>query len=218
MNGRALGKALLPAGIAYSVLLHLSIQKGVTDNGQLLLLSLPLLAAGTWVLVRSISPCWRVPALLGLSALVYALVRGQYMRAGMIAADGMWHASMNMFMLWLFGRTLMPGRDPLISQVARCLEGGDLPPALAAYTRKVTIAWSAFFAAQLLASALLYSLAPLPVWSLFINVLNPPLIVLMFAGEYAIRLRCHPGHARNSISQIVDAFTRNLAAARSRSR
>ncbi len=216
MNGRLPGKALVPACIAYSVMLHLAILKGVTDSGRLALLSLPLLAGGSWVAVRLVPARWRLPALVALAAGVYVLVQGQHLRTGMIAADGMWHASMNLFMLWLFGRTLSQGREPLISRVARYLEGGDLPAPLAAYTRNVTIAWTVFFAAQLLASVLLYTLAPLPVWSLFINVLNTPLIVLMFAVEYAIRLWRHPGHARNSVSQVVDAFTRNLATPRNK--
>lgn len=214
MTVRFLGKAVVPACIAYSLLLHLSILKGVTDSGQLMLLSLPLLAGGSWALLRALPGRWRVPAGLALAALVYALVQGQHLRAGMIAADGMWHASMNLFMLWFFGRTLAQGRVPLISQVARYLEGGVLSPELALYTRNVTLAWTVFFSAQLLGSALLYSFAPLPVWSLFINVLNTPLIVAMFAGEYAIRAWRHPGHARNSVARVVEAFTRSLAASR----
>jgi uncharacterized membrane protein len=218
MNGGVLGKAAVPACIAYSVLLHLSILRGVTDSGHLLLLSLPLIAGASWALLRSVPARWRVPVLLALAVLVCALVQGQHLRAGMIAADGMWHASMNLFLLWLFGRTLAEGRVPLVSQLARHFEGGELSPALAAYTRKVTIAWALFFAAQLLTSALLCGFAPLPVWSLFINVLNAPLIALMFAGEYVIRIWRHPGHARASVAQVVDAFTRNLGTSRSEGR
>ncbi len=218
MNGSVLGKAIVPACIAYPVLLHLSILRGVTDSGHLLLLALPLIAGGSWALLRSVPARWRVPVLLVLAGLVYALVQGRHLHAGMIAADGVWHASMNLFLLWVFGRTLAEGRVPLISQIARHLEGGELSPALAAYTRKVTIAWALFFAAQLLTSALLYGFAPLPAWSLFINVLNAPLIALMFAGEYVIRIWRHPGHARTSIAQVVDAFSRNLRTSRTEGR
>lgn len=218
MNTRGMEKALVPAGIAYSLLMHLAIVKGVTDAGHLLLLALPPLAAGGWLVLRAASATWRPLAALGLAGLVYLLVEGHYLRSGMIAADGLSHASVNFFMLWLFGGTLRRGGDPLISRVARHLEGGVLSPALAAYTRNVTIAWTVFFAAQLLASALLYALAPLPVWSLFINVLNVPLIALMFAVEYLIRMRHHPAHARKPVSQVFDAFTRNLAEARGKGR
>ncbi len=47
-----------------------------------------------------------------------------------------------------FALTLRPGREPLITCMARRLHGG-LDAELAAYTRKVTISWSLFFASQL---------------------------------------------------------------------
>lgn len=218
MNTRVMGQALVPAGIAYSVLLHLAILEGITDRAHLLLLSLPLLVAGAWLLLRALAAKWRPFVALALAALVYALAEGQYLRSGMIAADGITHASMNFFMLWLFGSTLRPGSEPLISRVARHLEGGELSPALAAYTRNVTLAWTVFFAAQLTTSAVLYTFAPLPAWSLFINVLNAPLIALMFGAEFLIRVWRHPAHARQPVARVVDAFARNVADVRSERR
>ena len=106
----------------------------------------------------------------------------------------------------------------MISRIARHLEGGALSPPLARYTRNVTLAWTVFFAAQLLTSALLYCLAPLTVWSLFVNVLNAPLIAVMFGTEYLIRLWRHPAHARKPVAQVMDAFSRNLADARNKGR
>ncbi len=213
-----MGKALVPAGIAYSVLMHLAIRQGVTDSGHLLLLSLPLFVGGGWLLTRSLGAKWRPLAMLALAGLVYALADGEYLRSGMIAADGITHAAMNFFLLWLFGTTLRQGSEPLISRVARHLEGGELSRSLAAYNRNVTLAWTVFFAAQLLISALLYAFAPLPAWSLFINVLNAPLIALMFAVEYVIRVWRHPAHARQPVARVVEAFTRNVADLRNKGR
>lgn len=211
---RYLGVGVVVASIAYSLLLYFVIRSGSVSSLQLLLSMLPLLLAGGWAAWRAVSPGWRPLVLASGLALVYGLFVGDYLRQGLIAADGVWHATMNAFMLLLFGRTLLPGRTPLISQVARILEQGELSRVTSDYTRKVTQAWSLFFMAQLLGSALLYLLAPVAIWSLFVNVLNAPLIALMFAAEYFVRLLFHPEQARNSIPQVIGAFSRQMTASR----
>ena len=209
-----LGVGVVVGCVAYSLVLHFTVLQGEKNGLQVLLVLLPLLLWVCWMALRAVSATWRPAVIVSFAALAYTLVAGQHAWLGLIAADGMWHASMNAFMLWLFGRTLLPGRLPLISQVARHLNDGELTPAVAAYTRRVTLAWSLFFAAQLLGSALLYLFAPLAAWSLFVNVLNTPLIALMFAAEYLVRLLLHPDQARNSIPQVIGAFTRHFAAPR----
>ena len=106
--------------------------------------------------------------------------------AGLIAASGLSHACIHVSLLLLFARSLRPGRTALITGLATRLRG-PLTPAMLAYTRSVTKAWCVFFVLQLAASAVLLAVAPRPVWSLFVNVLDGPSVVLMFAGEYAIR-------------------------------
>lgn len=210
-----LGKGLvLLACITYPILIHLFIIKSEMGGMQLLLVMLPLLLWACWVAIRSFGVKWWPIVLASLVLLVYYLVAGQHMRDGLVAFDGMWHASMNLFMLWFFGRTLRRGKEPLISQVSRYLNGGVLIPEIAVYTRNVTIAWSVFFAAQLLTSAVLYLFAALAVWSLFINVLSTPLLATMFTGEYIIRFFLHPDHSRNSILKVIEVFTRNFAASK----
>jgi uncharacterized membrane protein len=46
------------------------------------------------------------------------------------------------------------------------------------------------------ASALLFALAPLGVWSLFANLLTLPLVAAMFVAEFLVRMRVCPelGH------------------------
>lgn len=212
---RHLGKGLvLLAVISYPVLLHMFILKGELDWWRMLLVLLPLLLWALWMAARWVGAKWLPLLAASLAALVYYLAAGQHLRYGLIAFDGVSHASMNLFMLWFFGRTLPQGREPLVSQISRHLNGGALPPEIAGYTRAVTIAWSLFFAAQLLGSALLYLFAPLAAWSLFVNVLNAPLLGLMFIGEYIIRVLLHPDHARNSILQVIEVFTKNFAVTR----
>jgi uncharacterized membrane protein len=107
----------------------------------------------------------------------------------------------------LFGRTLLQGREPLITGVARRVHG-VLTPEIAAYTRRVTQAWCGFFAAQIVVSGLLFAFAPLEIWSLFVGVLNFPLVALMFCGEYLYRVMRYPDHPRTSIANAVRAFSK----------
>ena len=85
-----------------------------------------------------------------------------------------------------FGRTLLPGRQPLISGLAS-LERGELEPELARYTRRLTAIWSAFFFVMAVLSAALAVLADAETWSLFTNGVNYLLMALLFVGEYAYR-------------------------------
>lgn len=102
------------------------------------------------------------------------------------AMAGLPHALAYSALLFGFGYSLMPGREAVLTRVVQAARG-PLPPELVAHTRRVTFAWCCFFAAQLLASLLLYLLAPIEVWSFFINVLNLPLILLMFLAELVYR-------------------------------
>lgn len=99
----------------------------------------------------------------------------------------------NIALLSLFGRTLLPGAIPLVSRIAS-LWRGPLDQMVAMYTRRVTIAWSIFFALMVVESIMLALFAPLPVWSLFTNFLNYVLILLFFLIEYQMRLYCLPNH------------------------
>jgi uncharacterized membrane protein len=96
--------------------------------------------------------------------------------------------------LWLFARSLAPGREPLVTAIARICRDRALPPALVGYTRQVTIAWCVFLALVIGVLAALALVASLEAWSFFANVLAWPLVALMFAAEYAFRRFRHRGH------------------------
>ena len=110
-----------------------------------------------------------------------------------------------LFLLWLFGRTLRAGRQPLITRLATHVHG-ELPAEIARYTRRVTWAWCVFFAAMTLASMLLFVFEPLSIWSVFNNLLNLPLVVAMYLGEYAWRLWRYPNFSHASIASVFRAF------------
>jgi uncharacterized membrane protein len=126
-----------------------------------------------------------------LAVVVGAIGLAWYFSAGTSRAVFVPPLTMNLVLLWFFGRTLVPGREPLVTAIARFVRG-RLDPEVAVYTRRVTWAWCAFFAVNAAVSAALAALAPLAVWSLYTNVLAAPLFVLMFAGEYAYRRRRFP--------------------------
>jgi uncharacterized membrane protein len=91
-----------------------------------------------------------------------------------------------------FGRTLLPGRVALCTQLADKVHG-PLSPRELWYTRRVTAAWAAFFFAVTMVSLLLYALAPLRIWSAFINFCVLPLVVTLFLVEtMVVRRRVLP--------------------------
>jgi uncharacterized membrane protein len=101
-----------------------------------------------------------------------------------------------------FGYTLLPGHEAILTRVVGAVRG-PLPPEMILHTRRVTFAWCCFFAGQLLFSLLLYLYAPLEAWSFFINVLNLPLVVLMFVLEGLYRLYRFRDFPLDSVSDII---------------
>jgi uncharacterized membrane protein len=109
-------------------------------------------------------------------------------------------------MAWVFGRTLFPPHEDLITQLARRLHRNDFTSVIAAYTRKVTWAWTGFFLAMILISIVLFAAASLAAWSFFINVLYLPLLALMFVLEYAVRRYCLRGIHHLSIIKGIAVY------------
>jgi uncharacterized membrane protein len=200
---------LLLALVAYQYLVHMGVSSTEAGPGlRYALILLPLLAFAFWVVARSRHKALWLGALLATGALAWLLERRD--SVGLVAFNGISHAAACLFLLWYFGRTLAGGAEPLITRFARRVHG-TLSSGLEAYTRKLTAAWCVFFAAQLLVSASLYLFAPLDAWSIFVNLLNLPLVLLMFIGEWAYRVTRHPEHPRVSIGQAVRAFISDSA-------
>ncbi|HWK44513.1 MAG TPA: hypothetical protein VNT30_07320 [Stellaceae bacterium] len=204
------GKATVAVALTvYPVLIHASV---ATGKWTMLVLVLNLLQAAAVVtlLLRSRHPYrwWVVAGIALMVATTWYSARG-----GMIVASGARHAAVYIGMLALFGGTLLPGREALITIVARKVRGG-LPGDMVAYTRRVTWAWCWFFAAQLLGSLVLYLFASADTWSLFVNVLEWPLTVLMFACEYGYRLARFRHHSHGKIADLIRVFTAQAAAQR----
>jgi uncharacterized membrane protein len=55
----------------------------------------------------------------------------------------------------------------------------------------------------------LFVFATLGTWSLFINLLNLPLLALIFIGEYLYRVSRYPSYQHASIATTIQAFTKD---------
>jgi len=122
------------------------------------------------------------------------------------------HAGGNLLLAFVFGRTLAAGREPLCTRFARILHR-SLPPEVVEYTRRVTLAWTIFFATLATLSAGLYLGGFLAAWSALATMLSPVLVGLMFVVEYAVRLRALPNWERVGVLGGIRAFSRHFAAA-----
>jgi uncharacterized membrane protein len=148
---------------------------------------------------------WRALVFLAFAAFPFVAHFVLRDSLGAAAVAGLAHASAYLLLLWIFARTLGAGREPLVTRIARHVHGA-VPPDMARFTRTMTVAWCAFFAAQLLVSALLFAFATHDAWSLFVNLLDLPLLALMFALQQAFRALCFPHVPRVSVARIVKAF------------
>jgi uncharacterized membrane protein len=100
---------------------------------------------------------------------------------------------------WFFASTLRPGRESLITAVARAARP-DTPDYLLRYSRTLTVLWASLFAAMALWDGLLAAFAPQSWWSFMANLANYLLVGAFVVGEYVFRrLRfrdyAHPGFA-----------------------
>jgi uncharacterized membrane protein len=160
------------------------------------------------------SRSWKALAVLsfvGFEVLAHFTLRDSL---GVVAVSGLTHAAVNLFLLWYFASTLRTGEEAFVTRLARRVHG-FLEPEIAAFTRRVTVAWCAFFAGQVAVSMLLLAFAPLEVWSMFVNLINVPLIALMFAGEYLYRRLRFPNHPRTSIARMLRAYAEDAVESKS---
>jgi uncharacterized membrane protein len=111
-------------------------------------------------------------------------------------------------MAFSFGRSLFKGRVPLCTQLADKVHG-PLSAVELRYTRNVTLAWVIFFLLNAAVTCLLFEFAPLRIWSLFVNFLSLPLILLMFVAEYAVRRRVLPVGPRSGLIATLRVYFAN---------
>lgn len=92
----------------------------------------------------------------------------------------------NLALAWVFGRTLVRDRVPLISRFA-LMEQGTLSAEVASYTRMLTWLWTSLFLAAAGISLALALSGNHDAWSLFTNLVNYLLVGALFLGEFVYR-------------------------------
>lgn len=126
----------------------------------------------------------------------------QLFRASFITVAAVTHWAIYTGLLLTFAVTLRPGREALLTFMARRMHGA-ISEEVRIYTRRVTYVWCGFFAMQLVTSVALFFFAPLVAWSFFANVLDIPLVATMFVAEYIFRIHYLQNPPRHSLSAIL---------------
>jgi uncharacterized membrane protein len=108
----------------------------------------------------------------------------------------------------LFGRTLQPGQEPLITRFSRVNFDGTVPPAIARYTRRLTVVWTLLFGAMTVETAALGAFAELQTWSWWANVINPTVAISFFFLEHGFRALWYREWGRSSPLRTIAIMMR----------
>ena len=202
--------AALTALVVYALLSNWLMVHRAQEPGTLALLFGPLLLA-----VGGMGWARRQWLTLVACAALLALLIAVVLRGGVVDAQRLYvlqHGAIHLALAWTFGMTLRAGEKPFITALAEGLHGRlgqPFTPALALYTRGVTALWTGYFGAMVGVSALLYTLAPWPWWSLYCTVLTPLLAAALFVAEYLWRYQRHPDFPRVTMRAAFDAYQRS---------
>ena len=207
----------------------------VAQLGLIAALGLGYVLGSHWLMTRPGESPWNVvgvlaPMLLviavgawrggqqGLGALAALLVAGLCGQAvfGVKAAAALLylaqHVGVHLFLAVGFGSTLRAGQTSLITTLAARVHQ-HFTPAMAVYTRKVTLAWTLYFIAMAVLSVGLYAFASFEAWARFANLLTPIAVALMFGIEYLLRYHWHPEFERTSVSDSIRSYLHGSKAA-----
>lgn len=195
--------------VLYAVLMHHVNASGQSTALGAVLVILPFIGIGITLALNVGSRLAGVLVLAGTIAVAWwqwALIKNH---TGFIF--WMQDVSLLMLLLLTFGRTLFAGSVPLCVQFAKMLHG-ELTHEHERYAYQVTVAWTLFFAVMIMISSLLFFLAPLAVWSIFVNFMTLPLVGLMFLAEFLVRRRVlsnlPPGHILDAVRAYLNRSAR----------
>ncbi|MEK7917440.1 hypothetical protein AAB988_30920 [Burkholderia contaminans] len=199
----ARGIAAVGAVAAYQAGAHYAAATPGAHGFGLAMALVPPLLLALGAALRSPHRAWLVPAWLLAAAALWAarVPLARHFEWGLYLE----HASFNLAMALLFGRTLAAGQVPLCTRFATMIHGA-ITPAVARYTRQITLAWTLFFVAIAAVSTLLFAAAPIVTWSTFANYLSLPLVAVMFAAEHACRRFALPHEPRPRMVDAVRAY------------
>jgi uncharacterized membrane protein len=174
------------------------------DSGQFLWLAVIIGGLQAYALAAAL-PVRHRRVLAFLTALAVAALVAAYPGTVLAIWPGVPHAVAYTFLLIAFGGSLRRGRVPMVTRFATRIHGGPIPEQQS-YCRGVTILWTLFFAGQLAGSAVLWAIAPTATWIWFVTVLNLPLMVGLFALEYAWRCWRWRHYPRETLADMARLF------------
>ena len=172
--------------ILYPLLVHLSV---TTDVPQLQVVAIICFACGLLFkgLRRGSKPAWLALGGVSLIALGFGLLDITlyvlYLPPILLP----------LLLLFVFGRTLIPGQEPLVTAIGEASRG-PLSAEMRRYTRLITQFWCGVFLAMMLWSLTLPWLEQPELWSWFTNIINYGLVAVFFVGEFILRRYLFPEH------------------------
>ncbi len=199
----------------------------------IVLVSLAYVLACHWLMTRAHESPWNVVGVLTpmLAVIAVGAWRGGQHGPGAIAALAIiglcgqallgvqvppqllyvaQHVGVNLFLAAGFGGTLRAGQTSLITTMAMRVHR-NFTPAMAVYTRRVTLAWTLYFIGMAVVSVALYAFMPFDLWAFFANLLSPITVAVMFGGEYGLRYRLHPEFERTTVADAIRSYMHRIA-------
>jgi len=179
-------KGLLVAlACACPLALHAAVLHG--NPWLVALISAAIAANFIWLAARKALPWWLIVAVGGAALVAASMDRQIAARLAFLPPILIY-----VFLCWAFARTLVPGREPLVTRIARLVRAGELPEPLVLHTRRVTWLWAVALALMAAISLALARFAEPATWSFFTNILSYGLLGALFVLEYLYRLVRYP--------------------------
>jgi uncharacterized membrane protein len=185
--------------IGYAALSHYSYSQEAKSLGAALSLT-PVILAGIFLLGRWTRPLIALLAAALLGALLYRywpVVEQNYSWSDFLQQSVLYGLVAIAFVRSLFG-----DRVPLCTQLAGQLHGA-LAPVEIHYMHRATLAWAAFYILLTTTIVILYFVAPLRIWSLFVNFAALGLIVVAAIVDFTIRYLVLPRRPGDGIVAII---------------
>lgn len=174
--------------LAYLVLAHLASVSGDTRVAALALMAIVLLAlAGP--LLRGRPGAWGLLAAAAFASWAWSGSAWLWLPLRLVPATCVALAA------WIFARTLVRGRVPLVTRIAAAIEGttpSALAPAVRAYSKRVTTGWAGLLALLAVFDAWIAFYGTPEQWSWLANIGDYVVIAACFLLEFAWRRHRFP--------------------------
>lgn len=180
--------------VSYPIAVHISV-----------LLNMQSLRVGALLaLIWGTSLLWLIKApvrtLIVASAVTLAILAVQ--QRFIFALQYILPVAMPAVLLVIFGRTLLPGKTPLITAIGEAARG-PLSNNMRKYTAGLTAFWCAMFAGMISGPLIALALGSHVTWSWLTNVANTVGVASVFCLEFLLRKRLFPTHNHPRFGEYI---------------